>query len=895
MASTPVRLLSMLGAALLAAAPAVRADDGKPEDVRFQTETLLTGLPQPMHLEFAPDGRIWFNEYLGALKIYDPKTKRVTLVAEMEVFKTLENGFLAFALDPKFAQNGWIYILYSPVGFEGQYLSRFDVKDDKLVAGSEKVILKYEEQRLQCCHHGATIKFGPDGCLYFTAGDNTSPFGDSQGYAPLDQRPGKEPWDGQRTSANTNTLVGKVNRIRVNADATYGIPEGNLFKPGTPKTRPEIFAMGTRNPWRMNIDQKTGYVYWGEVGPDARVDGPRGSRGYDEINQAKKAGNFGYPLFVGNNFPYAEYDYETKVAGKLFDPAHPVNKSRNNTGLVDLPPAVPAFIYWPYAVSEQWPELGEGGRTACAGPVFYWQESYEKTNGFPKHFDRSLLFWDWQRPFIKWARLDAHSDLQGLEPFAPTAFVTANTDDQRKKQQALIDNGATVIRRPVDATFGPDGCLYLLDYGETWGANPDSALLKISYVRGNLQPIAKLAVATPAGPAPLKTTLSAKGSRDLDGGTLRYVWKLQPGDKKLGEGEELAVTLETPGNFQVELTVTDGQGGAATRSAPIVVGNSVPAVRFLAPQDGDFFTPGKPIAYKVAVQDAEDGSSEAKPAEFAARTLVTSAFLPADGKAAAVDPGLSLMRQSDCFNCHAMETPLVGPAFVAIADKYRQQPGADELLNKKVRLGGSGVWGQVPMLAHPQHTEDEVAIMLRWVLALEKGKGGPTLTRGLEGQLTAPKDNKPGTLLLEAIYTDVGAGAAGPLSGKAAVRLRHRRIEAESGEITNAKNTGKAIGSTNHGTTIKFADLNLADTTKVKVNASAGGGAKGSQIEVRLDSPTGPLVATVDIAHTGDWGKFQENKAKLTPAPGRHDVYLVLTNPKKGGGLMNVDWVEFGQ
>jgi len=321
MASTPVRLLSLLGAALLATSPAARAADPVPEDVRFQTETLLTGLPQPMHLEFAPDGRIWFNEYLGALKIYDPKTKRVTLVAELEIFKRLENGFLAFALDPKFAENRWIYILYSPVGFEGQYLSRFDVKDDKLVAGSEKVILKYEEQRLQCCHHGATIKFGPDGCLYFTAGDNTSPFGDSKGYAPLDQRPGKEPWDGQRTSANTNTLVGKVNRIRVNADATYSIPEGNLFKPGTPKTRPEIFAMGTRNPWRMNIDQKTGYVYWGEVGPDARVDGPRGSRGYDEINQAKKAGNFGYPLFVGNNFPYAEYDYATEKVGPLFDPA----------------------------------------------------------------------------------------------------------------------------------------------------------------------------------------------------------------------------------------------------------------------------------------------------------------------------------------------------------------------------------------------------------------------------------------------------------------------------------------------------------------------------------------------------------------------------------------------
>jgi cytochrome c len=321
----------------------------------------------------------------------------------------------------------------------------------------------------------------------------------------------------------------------------------------------------------------------------------------------------------------------------------------------------------------------------------------------------------------------------------------------------------------------------------------------------------------------------------------------------------------------------------------------MPTVRFLAPQDGDFFTPGKPLDFKVAAQDAEDGTSEAKPAEFAARTLVTSAFLPADGKAVAVDPGLSLMRQSDCFNCHAVETQLVGPSFVAIADKYRKQPGADDLLNQKVRLGGSGVWGQIPMLAHPQHTEDEVAIMLRWMLALEKGKGGPTLTRGLEGQLTAPKDNKPGTLLLEAVVTDAGAGAAGPLTGKGVVRLRHRRVEAETAEITGGKNTGKAIGSTQHGATLKFANLNLADTKNIKVNASVGGGAKGSQIEVRLDSPTGPIIATVDIAHTGDWGKFMENKAKLTPTPGRHDIYLVLTHPKKSGGLMNIDWVEFGQ
>jgi len=325
----------------------------------------------------------------------------------------------------------------------------------------------------------------------------------------------------------------------------------------------------------------------------------------------------------------------------------------------------------------------------------------------------------------------------------------------------------------------------------------------------------------------------------------------------------------------------------------VVVGNQAPAVRFVQPQDGDFFTPGAKLDFKVAVQDAEDGSSAGKEAEFGARTLVTSSFLAADGKAAAVDPGLSLMRQSDCFNCHAIETALVGPTFLAIADRYRKQADAAEVLNKKVRLGGSGVWGQVPMLAHPQHTEDEVAIMLRWMLALEKGKGGPTLARGLDGQVTAPKDGKPGTLVLEASYTDLGAGPAGALAGKGAVTLRHRRLEAETAEVTGGKKAGKVVGSTNHGATIKFADLNLADSKGVTLLASVGGGAKDSQVEVRLDSPTGPLVATVNIAVTGDWAKMAENKAKLAPVTGRHDVFLVLTNPKKGGGLMNIDWVQF--
>src|SRR5579872_1137783 len=96
---------------------------------------------------------------------------------------------------------------------------------------------------------------------------------------------------------------------------------GNLFSPGTPKTRPEIYVMGNRNPYRISVDQKNSFLYWGEVGPDANNDSldTRGPRGYDEVNQARKAGFFGWPLFIANNIPYREYDYATGKTGPYFD------------------------------------------------------------------------------------------------------------------------------------------------------------------------------------------------------------------------------------------------------------------------------------------------------------------------------------------------------------------------------------------------------------------------------------------------------------------------------------------------------------------------------------------------------------------------------------------------
>src|SRR3546814_2925659 len=72
--------------------------------------------------------------------------------------------------------------------------------------------------------------------------------------------------------------------------------------------------MGNRNPYRISVDPKTGFLYWGEVGPDSGKDSleTRGPKGYDEINQAREAGNFGWPYFIGDNYAYWQYDYRSE-------------------------------------------------------------------------------------------------------------------------------------------------------------------------------------------------------------------------------------------------------------------------------------------------------------------------------------------------------------------------------------------------------------------------------------------------------------------------------------------------------------------------------------------------------------------------------------------------------
>ena len=470
----------------------ILASDQKVGDVYEDT------LADPMELAVAKDGRVFFIERGGKVKLWKPQTQTTSVIGEIKVFTDLEDGLIGLALDPNFQENHWLYLHYSlpdtgtnAAGMKvgTNRVSRFTVRGDALDMASEKPVLDIPTQREKCCHVGGSLAFDAQGNLYISVGDNTNPF-ESDGFSPIDQRKGRSPFDAQVSSANSNDLRGKVLRIRPLPDGGYTVPEGNLFPQAasgkmnrqsvriekgaqglmTPPplvrgaTRPEIYVMGCRNPFRISVDPRSGFLYWGDVGPDAKeFKESRGPAGMDEINQARQAGNFGWPYFIGENKPYWIRDFKAStnaVFKARFDPSKPVNKSPNNSGLKKLPPAQPAFIYYPASPSVKFPAVnGEGGRTAMAGPVYYFDPELKSSRKLPKDFDHTLFIYEWSRNWIIAVHLDKDEKIAKMERFCPKM----------------------TFKRPMDMELGPDGCLYVIEWGTGWKKNKDTQIVRVEY------------------------------------------------------------------------------------------------------------------------------------------------------------------------------------------------------------------------------------------------------------------------------------------------------------------------------------------------------------------------------------------------------------------------------
>jgi cytochrome c len=423
----------------------------------LQRTVLAPGLTEPIAHDVAADGRVFLAERPGHLKVWDPGSGELRSAGHLHVLTGPEDGLLCLALSPGFATNQWVFLFHSTPGVLENRVSRFTLTNGVLDAASQKILLRIPTLIPKPNHSGGGLGFDAAGNLYVSTGDYTYA-GQSDGYAPLDRRPGHELNDSERTAANTADFRGKILRVHPEPDGTYQIPPGNLFPPGTADARPEIYVMGCRNPFRFSVDPVSGWLYWGDVGPDALGSDPaRGPAGFDEFNVATAAGNFGWPYFQADNRPYLRWDFATKTTGVAFDPAAPDNDSPHNTGLKRLPPAQPAFLWYPAGPSSRWPELGSGARSAMAGPVYHFAPGLASARKLPAEFDGAVFLHEWERGWIKAVWLDEQHHVRRMAPVLPE----------------------TRFKRPISLKFGPDGALYVLEWGSNWSNNRDSALVRI--------------------------------------------------------------------------------------------------------------------------------------------------------------------------------------------------------------------------------------------------------------------------------------------------------------------------------------------------------------------------------------------------------------------------------
>ncbi|SDT73025.1 ThuA domain-containing protein [Jiangella sp. DSM 45060] len=581
------------------AAGAVPGDCGATDAESFAVTQLTDDLADPFELEVLPDRRVMYIQRTGQFKLIDQTTLEVTTVGDLELGLSTarhSDGLTGFALDPDFAANGWVYAMYSDPDVARMNISRFtfDFETSLLDMESESRLLDFPTWRdigLANVHMGGAVEFGPDGSLYASMGDNTD-FSQSNNYAPIDERPDRAAWDAQATSANTNDLRGKVIRIQPTDDGGYTIPEGNLFPPGTAQTRPEIFAMGFRNPFRMTVDQQTGDVLVADYGPDATQANPeRGPEGLVEWNVVSEAGNYGWPHCVGNNLPYIDYDFATGTSGEPFDCAGgPVNDSPHNTGLQQLPPVREAFVWYGYGTSPNFPELGSGGAAPMSGPVYDYDPDLESDTKFPEYYDGKWFVFEYARNWYKTITRDEETG--GLLSINPVF-------------------GGTTFRGPFDATFGPDGSMYVIDFGSGSGAgrgdvNEGAGIYRIDYVGGDRPPTPKASGTPTSGQLPLTVQFSSEGTEHSAGLPMTFHWSF--GDGATSDEPNPSHTYTEAGNYTALLTVTDSRDRSSVAAVRISAGNTRPEVGFSWPPHGGFFDWGDEVAYDVTVDDVEDGS-----------------------------------------------------------------------------------------------------------------------------------------------------------------------------------------------------------------------------------------------------------------------------------------------
>lgn len=591
----------------------------------------------------------------------------------------MEYGLLGIAVDPKFSQNGYVYLQYFPTFNENTKpkglpierriskmsqprISRFtiDRATKQLDLDSERILFQYDAQIFSCCHVGGGMGFDQEGNLYVTTGDTNSSqnqagangvdtgplgYGGNNPLAKCPVGPATEAssahcgtanysyQDARRTAGNTNDYNGKMLRFNPLEDIpagtepgvgkTYSLPTTespngpNLFdgkEGGGGKTKPEIYAMGLRNPSRLSIDPKTGTPYSAWVGPDAQnPNAAWGPSTYENAAQLTRAGNYGWPYCMGNKQAYRDR-VDTGAARTTNGPGYvsggPAtggtdgwydcdnlrNDSPNNTGLVELPHetgtgadagkvrgnnvwfsrgnpsnsngcpdfprprganAAPNYgATTAQGLTQKCPYITSNGLTIMNGPVYrYTEGAADNSRRWPAYWDGRWFLHDYGNTSVKHGLLlDPATSGQGGQPI--WADSLRNT----------LSWGGSYF----DSKFGPDGALYVQTYDGFFRANANVGLYRYDYTGGAPTP----------GASPKASAIGANRARfsSTGSGGVKFQWSFGDG-KGTSTDANPTYTYDAPGRYTATLTVEYADGAKDSKTVVVDVISAADSVK----------------------------------------------------------------------------------------------------------------------------------------------------------------------------------------------------------------------------------------------------------------------------------------------------------------------------
>ncbi|MGQ0552586.1 MAG: PKD domain-containing protein [Planctomycetota bacterium] len=577
----------------------------------FEAVSLPGTFNVPVGITFAPDGRIFLIEKPGTVRVLSDagvQQPAVFLDLVAEVNNDWDRGLLALALHPGWVADGgsssWVYLLYtvSPVppndnGFnQNQQYSFSRLTRYRAITSGSSVVADLSSRQvllgnqladgsvpdgiasLHNSHSNGSLRFGTDGSLLLATGDGAhydfqdNGGSDNAGFdtfthpTTLKKGPTPKVQDaGAFRSQDLRSLAGKV--LRLDPQTGLGYPSNPFYDGNAASLRSRVWALGLRNPFRMQILAGTGSTNPTLGQPGVIAVGDVGWNVWEELNIAAQGGaNFGWPCFEGvptqgnyQNYNPADpdkVDCFSPVTGTLTPPRAAWHHS-SNAQL--FPPGIH------FGVNGQ-PQAGFRGNCAIGGPLYTGRE-------YPPEYLGRLFFADYGQGWIRCAQLDGAFGVQSLHDFA------------------------TSVGAVVDLEAHPlSGDLYAVSL-------TTSGIVHIRY-GANLTPLA-VATANPVlGPAPLVVSFTGSGSSDPDGDALSYSWDFGDGSP-LGTSPNPVHVYAQDGLYTARLSVEDPFGLLSIDEVLVAVGNGPPTAAILSPAMAQTFQSPTTIQLQGGGSDPE--------------------------------------------------------------------------------------------------------------------------------------------------------------------------------------------------------------------------------------------------------------------------------------------------